>query len=107
MTCSMNTELASYALGSLSSADHALVQQHLADCLACRDELADIAGVLGLLRRVAANQVGLPPAGRPATLTPPADTRPEAGWSRRSAPVGVAVLLRIGAILRRGKWVRP
>jgi anti-sigma factor RsiW len=99
MTCSMNTELASYALGSLSSVDHARVQHHLADCQACRDELADIAGVLGLLRRIKTDQVGTPPADRPGDPAPPADTRPMARSRRTSLVAGLAVLLLVTAIV--------
>jgi hypothetical protein len=46
------TELGVYVLGAIGPAERARVDQHLADCPRCRDELAGLAGLPGLLRRV-------------------------------------------------------
>jgi predicted anti-sigma-YlaC factor YlaD len=41
-----------YVLGAIDPADRALVDDHLATCLDCREELAGLAGLPALLRRV-------------------------------------------------------
>jgi anti-sigma factor RsiW len=46
------SELGVYVLGAIGPAERAWVDQHLADCLRCREELAALAGLPGLLRRV-------------------------------------------------------
>jgi Putative zinc-finger len=46
------TELGVYVLGAIGPAERARVDQHLADCPWCREELAALAGLPGLLRRV-------------------------------------------------------
>jgi Putative zinc-finger len=45
-------ELAVYLLGAIEPADRSVVDRHLADCAGCRDELAGLAGLPALLRRV-------------------------------------------------------
>jgi hypothetical protein len=44
--------LAVYVLGAIEPADRNVVDRHLAGCADCRDELTDLAGLPGLLRRV-------------------------------------------------------
>ncbi len=46
------SELGVYVLGAIGPAERAWVDQHLADCVWCREELAALAGLPGLLRRV-------------------------------------------------------
>jgi hypothetical protein len=41
-----------YVLGAMDSADRAELEQHLASCLRCREELAGLAGLPALLRKV-------------------------------------------------------
>ncbi len=41
-----------YVVGAIDPADRALVDDHLADCQACRDELAGLAGLPAMLSRV-------------------------------------------------------
>jgi Putative zinc-finger len=41
-----------YVLGAIDPADRAVVEEHLATCLDCREELAALAGLPALLRRV-------------------------------------------------------
>jgi anti-sigma factor RsiW len=45
-------ELGVYVLGAIGPAGRARVDQHLAACPRCREELAGLAGLPGLLRRV-------------------------------------------------------
>ena len=45
-------ELGVYVLGAIGSAERAQVGRHLASCPRCREELAGLAGLPGLLRRV-------------------------------------------------------
>ncbi|HTZ23625.1 MAG TPA: anti-sigma factor [Streptosporangiaceae bacterium] len=45
-------ELGVYVLGAIGPAERARVDEHLAGCPRCRDELAALAGLPGLLRRV-------------------------------------------------------
>ena len=45
-------ELGVYVLGAIEPAERAQVDQHLAVCPRCREELAGLAGLPGLLRRV-------------------------------------------------------
>ena len=46
------SELGVYVLGAIGPAERAWVDEHLAACQWCRDELAALAGLPGLLRRV-------------------------------------------------------
>lgn len=46
------SELGVYVLGAIGPAERGWVDQHLAACLGCREELAALAGLPGLLRRV-------------------------------------------------------
>ena len=48
----VRSELGVYVLGAIGPAERAKVDQHLAICLRCREELAGLAGLPGLLRRV-------------------------------------------------------
>jgi len=48
-------ELGVYVLGAIGPAERARVDEHLADCPRCRDELVALAGLPGLLRRVPAD----------------------------------------------------
>lgn len=53
-TCTgVRSQLGVYLTGSIPPADRALVVRHLSSCPACRTELADLAGLPGLLRRPA------------------------------------------------------
>lgn len=48
--------LAAYALGALEPAERAAVEEHLQDCSACRDELASLAVLPGLLSRLSSEE---------------------------------------------------
>jgi hypothetical protein len=45
-------DLGVYVLGAIGAAERAQGEQHLATCLRCREELAGLAGLPGLLRRI-------------------------------------------------------
>jgi anti-sigma factor ChrR (cupin superfamily) len=51
MTCPLSVSLGAYALGALTGREKDNVAAHLTDCTQCQDELAGIAGVVGLLHR--------------------------------------------------------
>lgn len=50
-------ELGVYVLGATAPADRSAVESHLASCAGCRDQLADLAGLPALLRRVPRDEV--------------------------------------------------
>lgn len=62
-------ELGVYLLGAITVDDRSAVEGHLACCADCRNMLAQLAGLPGLLNRVAASDAGLSvdasPAGEP------------------------------------------
>lgn len=52
-TCAhVRLALGVYVLGSIDPADRPAVEEHLAQCPSCRDELASLAGIPGLLGRL-------------------------------------------------------
>lgn len=57
--------LGAYVLGALDPVERAAVDEHLSECLACRDELAGLAAMPGLLSRVRVEDV-LEPDPSPA-----------------------------------------
>jgi len=100
-----------YVLGAIDPAERALVDQHLAGCRDCRDELAGLAGLPALLARVSTEEAialaasdGPPPEeeGQPApdqllatVLDLTAARRRRRRW--REAVLGVAAALVIAA----------
>ena len=71
-TCaSVRSQLGVYLTGSILPADRAVVVRHLASCPACRSELADLAGLPGLLRRPACQAAAeVPGLDRPSSANP-------------------------------------
>ncbi|HEU4424838.1 MAG TPA: zf-HC2 domain-containing protein [Pilimelia sp.] len=67
MRCEYAHDDGAYVLGALSPAERAAFERHMADCLACREAVAEIAvipGLLGRLDPVAARQLlGTPRSG--------------------------------------------
>lgn len=49
-------ELGIYVLGAIEAAGRSAVDAHLARCIACRNELAELTGLPGLLSRVTADE---------------------------------------------------
>ncbi|WP_165950373.1 zf-HC2 domain-containing protein [Actinomadura sp. GC306] len=100
--------LGSYVLGSLDAAERSRAEAHLADCPACRDELAGLAGLPAMLGRVDESQLeqlaGPPPELLDGLLARAAERRrrPWAPGRRftRWAPLAAAacLLLAIGAL---------
>ena len=105
--------LGAYVLGGLDDTDGAAVQSHLPTCAVCRDELADLAVLPGLLRRRPASADWLAASphlspGPPAALLPALLSQVDAGrrrnrrqWLVRSivAAVTVAALTAGGGAL--------
>jgi hypothetical protein len=62
-----------YVVGAIDPAERALVDDHLAQCQSCRDELAGLAGLPAMLSRVPAadvEQLSLPLLGLPDAVQP-------------------------------------
>jgi anti-sigma factor RsiW len=89
----VRTELGVYVVGAIEPRDRARVQGHAASCARCRDELAGLAGLPGLLRKIAADEAvrawmdeaagplpGPPPQALPARVR---KTRRWRGWRPR------------------------
>jgi anti-sigma-K factor RskA len=63
-----------YVVGAIDPAERALVDEHLADCQSCRDELAGLAGLPAMLSRVPAadaERLSLAPILLPDAEEPP------------------------------------
>ena len=93
-------ELGVYVVGAIEPGDRARVDRHLTSCERCRDELAGLAGLPGMLRKIAAdeaapawmdNVAGPPPAPSPDALL--ARTRRIRARRRVAAAVAAAGLL--------------
>jgi hypothetical protein len=85
MTCPLGLSLGAYALGSLTGREREDVAAHLRDCLQCRDELAGMAGVVGLLHR----------------LSVPSETAPD------SLPPQAGAVISPEHTAKRARWRRP
>ena len=81
-----------YVLGAIEPGDRALVDEHLGECAACRDELAGLAGLPAMLSRV--------PAADVAHLALAPDERPDAP----PAQILDGLLRRVAAQRRRRMW---
>jgi Putative zinc-finger len=102
-----------YVLGAIDPADRAMVDEHLATCLECREELAGLAGLPALLRRVPtaeaerlaladpADEAALDTAAEdllPSALARTSQVRRVRRWRELAAAAAVAVLaLGVGA----------
>jgi anti-sigma factor RsiW len=93
-------ELGVYVVGAIEPADRARVDRHLASCALCRNELAGLAGLPGMLRKITADEAlrawmddaaGPPPAPPPDALL--ARARRIRMRRRLAATVAAAVLL--------------
>lgn len=60
--------LGAYVLGALDAAERTDVERHLAECAPCRDELAELAGLPGLLGKVPEEELADAPRPAPALL---------------------------------------
>ncbi|MFY9927037.1 MAG: zf-HC2 domain-containing protein, partial [Streptosporangiaceae bacterium] len=59
----IRSQLGVYVIGAISPEDRAVVVRHLAACEPCREELAGLAALPGLLRRPSARDAAQPPEG--------------------------------------------
>lgn len=84
-----------YIVGAIEPADRAVVDDHLADCAGCREELAGLAGLPALLRRV-------PLADAERFAAPEAHPRDHG----EPQPELLSELLRQVAARRRGRRLR-
>jgi hypothetical protein len=92
-------ELGVYLLGAIEPAQRALVDRHLATCAPCRAELAGLAELPALLRRVPAEEAGRLPADTPAVTPGPSLATLAgrvSGIRRRSWRLTVAAALLAG-----------
>jgi predicted anti-sigma-YlaC factor YlaD len=91
-------DLGVYLVGAIGTADRGAVDAHLACCAACRDQLAELAGLPGLLRRVTADDADSPVLYHNDGYS--------AGYES-SADLSLHLLLRHAARLRRQRmWAR-
>jgi hypothetical protein len=98
-----------YVTGAIAPADRPVVLRHLASCERCRDELAGLAGLPGLLRRPSVQAAAEAP-GAAAEATSGAAAEATSGAGHRGAD-RLARLSRLlsGTALwrRRHRWVLP
>jgi len=97
-------QLGAYALGALEPRERADVEAHLRDCPSCREEVARLAALPGLLARLGPEDTAAPPAPVPdlaeRALATVARRRREARRTRRlrwgaGAVAAVAVVLAL------------
>jgi predicted anti-sigma-YlaC factor YlaD len=83
-------ELGVYLLGAIGAADRRALEGHLACCPDCRNMLAELAGLPGLLNRVPASDPGLTVAAGPAGApeSPDRDRRKTVPFRARRAITG-------------------
>lgn len=113
MRCEYAREAGAYVLGSLAPAERTLYERHLSVCPVCREEVAEIAvlpGLLGRLDATAASQivggddgVDAPESRLPKLIDAAARSRRRDAWRRRwrmtgatLAAAGVAVFASLG-----------
>jgi len=76
MTHQQQLEIGAYLLGALPPRERSGFEEHLAACAACRNEVADLAGIPTLLGKVSLSDVvAAPPASAPDL--PRIETRPD------------------------------
>jgi predicted anti-sigma-YlaC factor YlaD len=110
MTCPIMVHLGVYALGAADPGERTLVETHLPGCPACRAELARLASLPGLLRRIPASLLTDDPlpARSPGQALPAGCTAQQARIRRaparswRSAVMSAAVA---AAGLGAGYWL--
>lgn len=84
----LRLSLGAYLIGALDPADRSAVAKHLDGCPACREELAELAGIPGLLGRLTADEAA-------------ALDEPRVG---EQPPVLTAALHRVAVARRRRRW---
>lgn len=84
---------AAYVLGALSPSDRRLFAEHAADCPICREAIAEVAPLMGLLARV-----------DPERATSLADDSPREGGTDAAARARLVELGTLAARRRRRTW---
>jgi hypothetical protein len=97
MRCPYALDSGTYVLGSLTPAERDAYERHLPDCATCRDEVADLAVLPGLLGRLDGDTVAeLVGGGRVAApVRAPETLLPDMLWAAHAQRV---------AQRRRGRW---
>jgi Putative zinc-finger len=100
MTCRFDHDDGPYVLGALSPAERVSFERHLSTCPDCSRSVREMAGLPGLLARVPADLLDLPPADEPvpATLLPRLVREAREGHLRRrwvGAAAAAAVLAAV------------
>jgi Putative zinc-finger len=109
-----------YVVGAIDAADRALVDEHLGQCQACRDELAGLAALPAMLSRVPAadlERLGLAATGLPDMAEPPTEllnsllrrvsARRRSRMWRSIAAVAAAAILAAGGATAAVQLARP
>jgi hypothetical protein len=104
MTCPVSLSLGAYAFGSLTGREREDVAAHVLECTRCRDELAGMAGVVGLLHRLSVRSESSPDPSPPqagaAITSETARERADRPWPKiLVAAVTAVVVLAISAVL--------
>lgn len=102
----LRRSLGSYVVGALDPAERSELEEHLASCLACREELAAYAGLPGLLSRLTVDEATGSALIPPASLLPRTLDVVEHERRRRSrslhrwktAAVGLAVAAAVAGL---------
>jgi hypothetical protein len=92
MTCIRPVDAGAYVLGALAPADRASYERHLATCAECRDEVADLAVLPGLLSRLDAETA--------VALAQPAEPAPRSILTRTLAAASASQVRE----RRRHRW---
>ncbi|HUK70469.1 MAG TPA: zf-HC2 domain-containing protein [Streptosporangiaceae bacterium] len=90
-----------YVVGAIDPAERSVVDQHLAGCSACRDELAGLAGLPALLGRVSLAEAERSPGDQATATQPPEqllDSMLDEMAKRRKARRQRSVLLGVVAV---------
>ncbi|MFC4912864.1 zf-HC2 domain-containing protein [Actinomadura gamaensis] len=98
----VRTALGVYVLGAIDPAERARVDEHLATCPECRDELAALAGLPALLGRVDTGQIDEVSAPAPGVLDgllARAAAERSGPWYRRLPSVSRAPLAAAAAVI--------
>jgi hypothetical protein len=92
MRCSRPVDSGAYVLGALTPTDRAAYERHLATCAACRDEVAELAVLPGLLSRLDAETA--------VTLAGPLEPAPQSILTRTLASASASRIRE----RRRHRW---
>ncbi|HEY2079585.1 MAG TPA: zf-HC2 domain-containing protein [Streptosporangiaceae bacterium] len=107
-----------YVVGAIDPAERALVEEHLAECQSCRDELAGMAGLPAMLSRVPAADVerlsllSLPEAMQPPdellnSLIRKVSAKRQTRMWRNVAAVAAAAVIAAGGATTVSQLTRP